>query len=260
VTDEHDRFIGTIGLKAGISPPEAERAARATLQTLAERLSAGEARDLAEQLPPELAAWLATNGPAEAFGVDEFLRRVAEREGVDPGTAERHAHAVFEALGRVVSEDEIDDMAAQLPSDFEPLVAEARHRFVDMMSPDEFRRRVAARAGLDADGSRRATDAVLVTLAERISGGEVEDLIGRLPLELHAPLREGDALSHGAARRMSLDDFVRRIAEREGVTPAEARWHARAVFVTLREAVGEREFLDVSAELPLEYTAVAARP
>jgi uncharacterized protein (DUF2267 family) len=129
-----------------------------------------------------------------------------------------------------------------------------------MMSPDEFRRRVAERAGLDAEGARRATDAVLVTLAERIAGGEVEDLIARLPVELHAPLREGDALSHGAARRMSLDDFLRRIAEREGVTPAEARRHARAVFATLREAVGEREFLDVSAQLPLEYTAVAARP
>jgi uncharacterized protein (DUF2267 family) len=253
VTDEHDRFIGTIALKAGISRPEAERAARATL---AERLSAGEARDVAEQLPPEPAAWLATDGPAEPFAVDEFLRRVAEREGVDPSTAERHAHAVFEALGRVVSEDEIDDIAAELPSDFEPLVAEARRRFVDMMSPGEFRRRVAERAGLDADGARRATD----TLAERISGDEVEDLIGRLPVELHAPLRERDALSRGAARRMSLDAFLHRIAEREGVTPAEARRHAQAVFATLREAVGEREFLDVSAQLPLEYTAVAARP
>jgi uncharacterized protein (DUF2267 family) len=136
------------------------------------RAGGGRARHLTEQLPPEPAAWLATDGPAELFDVDEFVRRVAEREGVDPGTAERHAHAVFEALGRVVSEDEIDDMAAELPSDFEPLVAQARHRFVHMMSPDEFRRRVAERAGLDADGARRATDAVLITLAERISGRE----------------------------------------------------------------------------------------
>jgi uncharacterized protein (DUF2267 family) len=59
---------------------------------------------------------------------------------------------------------------------------------------------------------------------------------------------------------MSLDDFVRRIAEREGVTPAEAREHARAVFATLREAVGEDEFRDVSAQVPLEYAAVKALP
>ena len=260
MSDEHERFIAAAQQKAGLSRPDAERATRATLETLAERLSAGEARDLAERLPPELAPWLATDGPAEPFDVDEFLRRVAEREGVDITAAERHARAVFEALGRTVGEDEIDDMAAELPNDFAPLVAEAKRRFVHLMPADEFYARVAERAGLDADGARRASDAVLRTLAERISRGEVDDLISRLPVELHPPLHTGDAQSSGAARRMSLDAFLQRIAEREGVTRAEAREHARAVFATLREAVGEQEFLDVSAQLPLEYAAVEARP
>ena len=256
MSDEHEQFIATVQLNAGLSRPDAERAARAALETLAERLSAGEARDLAEQLPPELAPWLAT----ESFGVDEFLRRVAEREGVDIAAAEQHARAVFAALGRTVGEDEIDDMAAELPKDFAPLVAEAKRRFVHLLPAREFYARVAERAGVDTDGARRATDAVLTTLAERISRGEVDDLISRLPVELHPPLQKGDAESSGAARRMSLDAFLRRIAEREGVTPDEAREHARAVFATLREAVGEHEFLDVSAQLPLEYAAVEARP
>ena len=38
-----------------------------------EGVAAGEARDLAEEVPPELAAWLATNTPAAGFGVDEFI-------------------------------------------------------------------------------------------------------------------------------------------------------------------------------------------
>jgi len=63
-----------------------------------------------------------------------------------------------------------------------------------------------------------------------------------------------------SAQPISFEEFVRRVAEREGVPEDEAREHARAVFETLRDAVGEREFLDVSAQLPLEYTAVAARP
>jgi uncharacterized protein (DUF2267 family) len=260
VSHEHDRFIATVQQKAGISGHDAELAARATLETLAERLSAGEARDLAEQMPPELAPWLATDGPAEPFHVDEFIRRVAAREHADLATAEQHARAVFDAVGRTVSEDEINDMAAELPKDFQPLIAEAEGRFVQVLPSEAFWARVAERAALDADGARRATDAVLTTLAERISGGEVDDLISRLPAELHAPLQEGNALSNGVARRMSLDDFVRRIAEREGATPAEAREHARAVFATLREAVGENEFLDISAQLPLEYAAVEARP
>jgi len=260
VSDEYERFIATVQLKAGVARPDAERAARAVLETLGERLSAGEARHLAEWLPPELAPWIGTSTPAEPFDIDEFLRRVATRGQVDPGTAERHARAVFEALGRTVSRDEIEDMVAELPKDFLPLIEEAEGRFVHMLAAEEFWRRVADRASLDTDGACRATEAVLETLAERISGGEVDDLISRLPVELHAPLKRGDELSNGAARPMSLDEFVLRIAQREGVTPAEAREHARAVFATLREAVGEDEFLDVSAQLPLEYAAVEARP
>src|SRR4051794_9478589 len=95
---------------------------------------------------------------------------------------------------------------------------------------DDFLGKVASRAGLDRDGARRATFAVLETLGERITGGEVHDLERELPAELREPLERGDAMSHGAARPMSLRDFVTRVAEREGVTPDEARAHARAVF------------------------------
>src|SRR3954463_4466458 len=91
---EHDQFLTAVQQKARISRERAEAAARATLETLAERLSAGEARDVAAQLPPELAAYLPPRGDAERFDVEEFLRRVAEREGVDVPTAEEHARAV----------------------------------------------------------------------------------------------------------------------------------------------------------------------
>jgi uncharacterized protein (DUF2267 family) len=51
-----------------------------------------------------------------------------------------------------------------------------------------------------------------------------------------------------------------RVAEREGATPAAAAEHARAVFATLREALPEKEFLDVTAQLPRDYAALAAQP
>jgi uncharacterized protein (DUF2267 family) len=260
VTGPYERFVSTVEHKARLSRPAAERAARAVLETLAERLSPGEARDLAGQLPPELAPSLATTTPAEGFDIDEFIRRVAEREQVDLTAAEQHARAVFDALGRTVSRDELADMVAELPQNFAPLIAEAEGRFVRLMPADEFWQRVADRAAIDADAARRATDAVLTTLAERISGGEVEDLVSLLPVDLHPPLQRGDALSNGVARRLSLDDFLRLVAEREGVTIDEAREHARAVFATLRDAVGEQEFLDISAQLPVEFTTVEAHP
>ena len=260
MSDEYERFLDLVQQLAHRSREDAERAARATLQTLAERISAGQARDLAEQLPPELAPWIATTGDAEAFDVDEFLRRVAEREGADGARAERDARAVFAALGRCVRRKEIDDLVSELPRSFGPLLDEAQGRFVHVMSAETFLAKVADRAGLDPAGARRAADAVLETLAERIAGGEVEDLITQLPAELHEPLKRGDAQSHGAATRMPVEEFVLHVAEREGVTPGEALRHTRAVFATLHEAVPEEEFLDVTVQLPRDYAALEARP
>ena len=52
---KHDEFIGQVQHRARLSSRgEAERATRATLETLAERLSGGEAKDLASQLPSEI--------------------------------------------------------------------------------------------------------------------------------------------------------------------------------------------------------------
>ncbi|MCO5974102.1 DUF2267 domain-containing protein [Actinoallomurus soli] len=257
---EFREFIRTVQRGAGLDADAAERAARATLTTLAERLSPGEARDLLEELPAEMKPWVYTESAAERFDIDEFLRRVAERAGVDVETAERHARAVFFALGRAVRADEIDDIAAELPQDFEPLIAEARHRFFTVMPSEEFLSRVAERTGLDIDGARRATEAVLTALAQRIAGGEVDDLIPRLPLSLHDPLRRGRAATGGRARRMSLDRFLQIIADREGIDRFAASEHARAVFATLREAVGDEEYFDVTVQLPPDYSVLLPVP
>ncbi len=72
---------------------------------------------------------------------------------------------------------------------------------------------MAERAGVDIGEARRATEAVLETLAARIGGGEADDLRTRLPVALHAPLERGKNLSGGKATRMKLDAFVRRVAE-----------------------------------------------
>jgi uncharacterized protein (DUF2267 family) len=248
---DYERFIATVGRAADIGREPARRAAKATLETLAERISQGEARDLAEELPPQLAPWIATDSPADRFGVDEFLRRVAEREGVDLDTAERHVEAVSTALGQAVSPAELADLASELPREFAPLLP--RGPYVDAISAERFVRRVADRAVLDEDGAWRATAAVLETLAERIAGGEVDDLMAWLPVHLHPPLKRGNEQSGEKASRMTVDEFVSRVALREGVSLDEAREHAHAVLRTLREAVPSEEFVDVTAQLPREF-------
>jgi uncharacterized protein (DUF2267 family) len=248
------QMLQLVGEGAGVDRQVAERALRATLETLAERLAQGEADDLAAELPPEVAAWLHTTTPAEGFDVDEFLRRVADRAGVDLATAERYARASFTALGQAVSAKEFRDMAAELPRDFARLLPRGPH--ADVSSADEFIRRVAERTGRDTESARRATHAVLTALGERIAGGEVRDLMERLPVELHPPLEVGDERSNGAARKMSLPEFEALVARLEGVSPVEAHRDVRAVLAVLRETVGSDEFSDIASQLPDEYDLV----
>ena len=53
---DYDNFIAKVAERAGTPRGEAEALARATLQTLAERITGGEAQDLAAQLPKQAGA------------------------------------------------------------------------------------------------------------------------------------------------------------------------------------------------------------
>jgi len=256
VAVDHGAFITIVRQYSGGSYEDAERATRATLRTLGERIDRGQARQLAAQLPPEVAPWLATSTPAQPFDVDEFVRRVAAQENTPPATAVRDIAAVFVALAQAAP-DEWDDVVAELPRTFAPMLP--RGPFVKAIDADTFVGEVAARAGISPADADRATDAVLETLAERIAGGEVEDVLEHLPVELHPPLRRGRASVRGEARPIRLDRFIHKVAEREGACVVAAMLHARAVFRVLRDALGEEEFRDIVVQLPREYVEVLAR-
>ena len=252
-----DELVTIVAQAARLDRETAERAIQVTLRTLGERIDAGEARHLAEELPERLAPWVATSTPAERFDVDEFLRRVAEREGIGAELAEKHAKAAFVGLEHTLSDRAFAHLRSQLSRDFLPLLPLGPE--IEVMPAESFTRRVADRAGIDADQARRATEAVLETLAARIAGGEVDDLRVRLPVGLHPALDRGTALSGGEASRMKLDAFLRQVAQREGISVDRAREHVAAVLRTLQEAVGEQEFLDVTAQLPDDYKALIER-
>jgi uncharacterized protein (DUF2267 family) len=243
----------------GVSHEAAERAVRSTLQTLAERLPRGEARHILRELPAELAPWIYTETDAEPLGIDEFLARVAQRESTDIETALLRTRGVFSALGDALSGEAVAHLAASLPQTFEPLVAEAQHRYLDIMPAGQFWGRVATRLGLDGATARQVTEAVLETLAERIARGQVEDLIAQLDPLLHPPLRRGASSDGPGARRMPLATFLQLVAAREGADVDEAglydeiAGHVRAVFATLAEAVSAKEWFDVIVELPEDY-------
>jgi uncharacterized protein (DUF2267 family) len=106
-----------------VSDTAAENAITATLEALNERISGGEARDLAAQLPQEIQPALRPKAEeAEGFSLEEFYRRVAEREGVDIETARIDASTVMRVLREAVTPGELDDVMAQLSEDFNTLL------------------------------------------------------------------------------------------------------------------------------------------
>ncbi|WP_445190208.1 DUF2267 domain-containing protein [Pseudonocardia sp. Cha107L01] len=128
-------------------------------------------------------------------------------------------------------------------------------RFVDprggtgsAMDIDRFTTLVAQLAGIDRASSQRVVEAVLSTLAEHLSRGEAADVLVRLPPELQPYLHTA-----GSPERFGVAEFVHRVARRDGSDPGTAEKLAAAVFLVLRQAIGEDEFADLSAQLPREY-------
>jgi uncharacterized protein (DUF2267 family) len=116
-------------------------------------------------------------------------------------------------------------------------------RFQAFMDVVEERGRVGPAA------ARRAADATLRVLAERITQKEAHDLAAQLPGELQPPLVQG---THERGL-FAADEFVRRVAEREEIAPVEARMHVQAVLTAVRAAVSEGELEDVLQQLSPDY-------
>ena len=119
---DYEAFEKAVSGRAGMPRDRARVLIQAVLQTLAERLTGGEADDLAAQLPKPAKEWLTRGGgPAESFGVDEFIRKVSEHARVRPEEAREATRAVFATLREAVSGGEFKDVMSQLPDEFSEL-------------------------------------------------------------------------------------------------------------------------------------------
>jgi uncharacterized protein (DUF2267 family) len=127
----HDRFLGKVQAAAHLADRgQAERATRATLETLGERIPDGLAEHLAAQLPHEIGEHLrrrevlAGAGMGERFGRDEFVSRVAARAGVNEPRAAMMCHAVAQVVNEASSGMVGGKVSRSLPRELSALLLE----------------------------------------------------------------------------------------------------------------------------------------
>jgi uncharacterized protein (DUF2267 family) len=123
---KYNQFIELVQRRAHLSSEsEAQRAAQATLETLAAYISPKERHEAASQLPkvikeymqqPFLAAGKPpAPSPESSQIVEDFFQRVSILEEVPLETAREHARAVMSVLRDALSKGEFEDIRAQLP-------------------------------------------------------------------------------------------------------------------------------------------------
>jgi len=119
---DYAELLQQVQVAGALDRAMAEHVILATVVTLAERMSHDELLRLGARLPAELQVAMRAGSPTcQPFGADEFVRRVAERVGVEPQTVWTDVRAVLGTLEREVAE-----MAAvrqRLPREFDALMA-----------------------------------------------------------------------------------------------------------------------------------------
>jgi uncharacterized protein (DUF2267 family) len=119
---DYTELLQQVQVAGALDRATAEPVIVATVITLAERMSHQELGQLGARLPAELQGVVRAGSPScQPFGADEFVRRVAERVGVEPQTVWTQVRAVLGTLEREVTE--MEEVRVRLPREFDALMA-----------------------------------------------------------------------------------------------------------------------------------------
>ncbi|GHE37930.1 hypothetical protein GCM10017673_45500 [Streptosporangium violaceochromogenes] len=122
---EHRKFVQTVAERADLSREAAADLVRATVETLGDRLSAGEARHLASCLPEFLRGSFPIRDRSRPFGLHDFVMRISRRTGLTPKEATDGVRAVLTTLRQTVPGDVFDQAMSQLPAEYQEMAAPA---------------------------------------------------------------------------------------------------------------------------------------
>ena len=102
---------------SGFSDSEAENALKLVVEKIATRLTGGERKDFASELPKELEDLAMASKEPDKFGADDMFKEISELQDIDVGHAKKQVMAVWRALKDAITPGEIADIKAQLPRD-----------------------------------------------------------------------------------------------------------------------------------------------
>lgn len=124
---QEDEFLDAVQRRTGLeSRDQAYTVTSAVLGVFGQRITEGEAEDIASQLPAHLDdVLLSKTAEAEEFSPDEFVEqvgaRIATQSDITTPTIEIYIRGVMTVLGEAVSGSELDAAREQFPSEFDSL-------------------------------------------------------------------------------------------------------------------------------------------
>jgi uncharacterized protein (DUF2267 family) len=178
-----DEFLRRIVQRADTDVATAERYTKAVFVAFSRALEPDYFRAMLGELSKDFRP-LTEKARRPANQLREFLRRVADRTGLDEDRALVVTEAVLEALGERIAGGEVDDLVKELPRDLRPALERGKERSGGLgpkMSLDEFLTLVAERSGITPDQAREYAGAVLATIHDAVSEKEFRDLVSELP-------------------------------------------------------------------------------
>jgi uncharacterized protein (DUF2267 family) len=116
-------FLEEVMIHGGVEEREqADRIARAVVESLGELLLDHDRRAIGSTLPAPLAGALVRGEPGWSLGTSELYHRVAQRLSVRDGLGLEHTHVVCRALARTLDEDSLVFLRSRLPEQFAELL------------------------------------------------------------------------------------------------------------------------------------------
>ncbi len=129
VTPSWGEMLEGLRRSAHLGPSDdADRAARATLAALAQRVPESLSRTLVTRLPHDIGSHLKVSDGTQSSYADDLVAEVAEAAGLDALRAAKVARVIFGVVDRATSGALCNRASTSLPEDVRDLVLSASRR------------------------------------------------------------------------------------------------------------------------------------